>query len=193
MKLMKYSTLIDEQEDPLVSGHSLRPGYFLLIKYTLISYLILHFIWISATFPSGLADFQSTNNHSHTSQIHTLWIISIIYSLFVTCLGLSAIFKEHFLLCITFSSAMALNVILLVYTASLHDQNTCPLVVSLLTSWFFTSLAITFTKLVVDTPGKYSPAFNGIIVTSSSTQSSGFFHKLYAKRSNNNNYEQDLI
>lgn len=66
---------------------------------------------------------------------------------------------------------MVINLLILVYAATLHEEKTTFMIGSLLINWFFASLAIAFTKLVLDPPLVDVPL-----------QSSGYFHNIYVPR-----------
>ena len=160
---MKYRELINESNltlpslsspYPLVEENlndqrinSPKPKYFFLMKYFLAGYLLLHILFMIATLPNGISDLRS-EKHEHTDEIHTLWIISIIYSSCFSVLGLLGIFRESFVLCFIFCIAMLVNLLILVYAATLHKTQTTAMIVSLLANWFFTCVAIAYTKLI---------------------------------------------
>lgn len=141
---------INEYNGSLGSGDNLRirkPKSFLILKYTLVTYIILHLLFLILSLPSGIESLRKIN-HEHTEDIHVLWIISIIYCFIFSFVGLLGIFRESFTICVIFCVSMVINLLLLVYSASLHKNKTTPMVLFLLTNWFFTTITIAFTRLI---------------------------------------------
>lgn len=124
-----------------------RSKSFLFMKYTLVTYIILHLLFLILSLPSGIAELRRVH-HEHTDDIHLLWIISIIYCFIFSFVGLLGIFRESFMICVIFCVSMVVNLLLLVYSASLHKNKTTPMVLVLLTNWFFTTVTIAFTRLI---------------------------------------------
>lgn len=124
-----------------------RSKSFLFMKYTLVTYIILHLLFLILSLPSGIEELRRID-HEHTDDIHVLWIISIIYCFIFSFVGLLGIFRESFTVCVIFCVSMVINLLLLVYSASLHKNKTTPMVLFLITNWFFTTITIAFTRLI---------------------------------------------
>lgn len=172
---MRYNHLIEEHllaevEDPLARSSN-RPKYYLLIKYTLLVYLIAHIVFIAISLPS---DIDELTEHEHRKLLHILFLLNIVLCALVSIFGVFAILKEKFLYLSVFSLSMVVNVLLLVYAASLHTDRASSLIVSLFTSWLFTSLAIGFAKL------NYDLDFNDKLPTTEL----GYFHRVYSRAPN---------
>lgn len=163
----------DSENTHYRSSSSSKPKYFFLIKYFLASYIILHIIFMIVTLPSGIADLRS-EKHEHTDEIHTLWIISIVYSSCFSVLGLLGIFRESFVLCFVFCMAMLVNLVILVYATTLHKTQTTAMVAGLLANWFFTCLAIAYTKLI--------DSFKNRDSSSLFESSPGYLHTIYIRQ-----------
>lgn len=185
---MKYRELINESNVTLASAdtrpYSLpveaarvrsggKPKYFFLMKYFLATYLLVHILFMMVTLPMGIEDLRS-EKHEHTDQIHTLWIISIIYSSCFSVLGLLGIFRESFLLCFIFCMAMLVNLLILVYATTLHKTQTTGMVIGLLANWFFTCVAIAYTKLIDSSGGNNSSDLL--------ESSPGYLHSIYIRQ-----------
>lgn len=84
---MKYAALLEDFQEPIK-----RPRYFLILKYTLIAYLVLHVAYLIITLPFGLQDLEHSG-HPHASELHLLWIISVIYCIIFSSIGLFAVYK----------------------------------------------------------------------------------------------------
>lgn len=190
-RMKKYSELINESTLTLpqveqvydIQGEiddfdslrkSWRPKYFYIIKYFLSAYIIIHILFMIITLPYGIADLRS-QKHQHTQTIHALWIISIIYSSSFSGLGLVAILRESFSLCVVYCIAMFFDLLLLVYAATLHQTQTTPMVLVLLANWFFTCVAIAYTKLLDNM--RYSHVHDTF------KSSPGYLHAIYVRQS----------
>lgn len=126
---------------------SRRPHYFLVIKYFLLSYLVLHVIWISASLPSGIRDLEDAE-HDHGDLITGLWVTSIVLMSGGTVIGCIGIWRELFLTCVTFCLCMLVNLLVLVYGATLHNDHSSAMITSLILNWFVTCVAIAYTKIL---------------------------------------------
>lgn len=176
--MVKYETLIEDYQEFLVPVR--RPRYFLFIKYSLVVYIMTHLLWMTITLPYGIADLRRTD-HEHTKEIHTLWIISIAYCTVFSILGLIGILKESFLLCFVFAVSMVVNLLLLVYAATLHKSQSTGMIVALIANWFFTSVVIAFTKLL--------DSFDQPIGSELLETAPGYLHNIYIRPSTKNTFE----
>lgn len=143
--MVKYESLIEDYQEFLAPVR--KPRYFLIMKYSIIVYILVHLAWITISLPYGIADLRRTD-HEHTKEIHALWITSIVYCTVFSILGLIGMFRESFLLCFVFAVSMVVNLLILVYGATLHKSQSTGMITALIANWFFASVVIAFTKLL---------------------------------------------
>lgn len=152
-----------------------RSKSFLFMKYTLVTYIILHLLFLILSLPSGIEELRRIH-HEHTDDIHVLWIISIIYCFIFSFVGLLGIFRESFTVCVIFCVSMIINLLLLIYSASLHKNKTTPMVLVLLTNWFFTTVTIAFTRLIQRSKFEEEVENNDMVMGSS-----GYLPKVFVR------------
>jgi hypothetical protein len=126
------------------------------------------------TLPYGIADLRRTE-HEHTREIHVIWITSIVYCSVFSVLGLIGLLKESFLLCFIFSVSMVVNLLILVYGATLHKNQTTGMITALIFNWFFASVVIAFTKQI--------DSFNQPVSGDLFEHVPGFVHNVYIRTS----------
>ena len=167
-----------------------RPRYFLLMKYLLMVYIISHLIWITVTLPSGMRELTETA-HVHREEIRILWITSIVYCSIFSLIGLIGIWKENFLTCFVYCLSMLINLLLLVYAAVLHRDQSSSMIAALVANWFFTSVAIAFTKILDSLQHDAAAAPRFLQMQSFSSlpsppflleSSPGYLHSIYIRR-----------
>lgn len=169
--MVKYEFLVEDYQEFLSPVR--RPRYFIFMKYSLISYILIHLLWITVSLPYGIADLKRTE-HEHTKEIHVLWIISIVYCTVFSVIGLIGILKENFILCFIFSVSMVVNLLILVYGATLHKNQTTGMITALIFNWFFASVVIAFTKLI----DSFDHTINGESLLETVP---GFLHNIYIR------------
>ena len=108
-------SLLEALTDPISSVQ--RPKYYVIIKYSLLIYLICHIAFLGIVLPSEYEELEKINHHDW---LHVLFIVNTIYCVIISLFGLFAVLREHFHYLAVFSMAMLINVILLIYAASLH-------------------------------------------------------------------------
>lgn len=153
-----------------------RPRYFFVIKYSLLTYIILHMIWITVTLPGGMRELRQTD-HEHREQILALWITSIVYSGITSIAGFIGIWKENFAICFIYCISMVINLVLLVYAALLHLDQGTTMIEALIINWFFTGIVIAFTKILDSMQRSSGRSVNHLLESSP-----GYLHSIYIRR-----------